>query len=138
MIWEQRGVFILNEAYQLGFKQEDCIEQIPMDWMKEYSIYEQYLHLFEKMIDFAESYICKNQVPEFTKEIYHDLHYIGAFSFELSNGGWVDVDMPGGFIDWNKHKDCKDTDKIFFYSHLDSDNKTVLKFYDLGSKKHLI
>jgi hypothetical protein len=100
---------------------------------------DKYMYLFEKMVQYAESWICDHQVESFVKEIYHDLTMKCAFGFQKSCGGWVEVDSgPPGLIDWDKYKDCKDDDKIFFYSALDSDYKTVLKFYDLGSKRHFI
>lgn len=136
MTWEQRGMFIMNQAFQLGFKQEDYIEKIPIDWMDKYSFQVKYLHVFEKMFDFAESYLCEHQLPEFTKEVYYYLTYKRSFGFYRSNGTWADMDNSTDLINWNKYPDCKDDDKIFFSSCLDSDNKTVLKFYDLGIKRH--
>jgi hypothetical protein len=139
----QHDLIILTNAVELGFDQEKIMDEMHpaiFEFAKTLDIKEVYPHLFEKVIQYAEKWICDHQVEPFIKEMYIDLHYKCSFSFKRSDGSWVDVDDfgPHGLIDWSKYKDCQDTDKIFFLSWLDSDLKTVLKFYELGSKRHLV
>lgn len=134
---------ILANAIVLGFNQEACLcEQMNLQILEFCNTHikddkEKYIYLFEKMMDYAESWICDHQVEPFVKEMYVNLHCKRAFGYQCSNGGWVEVDSHGeDLIDWDAYPDCKDDDKIFFYSAVDIDCKTVLKFYDLGSKRH--
>jgi|SRR5579872_7043919 len=86
----------------------------------------------------AERFMCEHQTdPNFIKEMHIDLYCKRAFGYPLTGVGWVDVDSHVDLIDWSQYPDCKDDDKIFFYSALDSDFKTVLRFYDYGRKRHL-
>jgi len=136
----KHDLLILQNAADLGFDQEKIMYEMHpqiFEFAATLDIKQVYPHLFEKVVQYAESYICINQVEPFVKEIYHSLIFRRSFSFQRSDKGWCYID-GAELIDWDKYKDCKDDDKIFFYSALDSDLKTVLKFYDLGSKRHLI
>lgn len=131
---------ILQNAADLGFDQEAIMNYMDpriFEFASTLNIKEVYPHLFEKVVQYAETYICIHQIESFVKEIYHSLIFRRSFSFQTSDECWHYIDGTE-LIDWDKYKDCKDDDKIFFYSALDSDLKTVLKFYDLGLKRHLI
>lgn len=129
---------ILLNAVELGFDQELIMDEMDaqiFDFAATLDIKEVYPHLFEKVVQYAESWICKHQVVPFIKEVYIDLVYRRCFHYYRSDGGCCYVDGVE-LIDWEQHKDCRDDKQIFFYSALDSDLKTVLKFFDYGAKTH--
>ncbi|HSY75243.1 MAG TPA: hypothetical protein VK890_00205 [Bacteroidia bacterium] len=145
MTLEQQEHSLIANAIALGFKEEEHLYAI-MDASiiafayKIEDVREGYFHLLDKLSLYAETWICEHQVPEFVKEMHIDLHYKRSFGFVLPSGKAMDVDdfnSPHGLIDWDQHKDCKDDDKIYFFSCVDLDCKTVYKFYDFGSKRHL-
>jgi hypothetical protein len=131
MTRELRDCVVLTNATELGFNIDQCLSTMHpaiFEFAATLEIREVYPHLHEKVIQYAETYICEYQVSPFVKEVYHNLHYKRSFGFVLPSGLSMDVDdfnSPHGLIDWEKHKDCKDDDKIFFFSCLDLDCKTV-------------
>jgi hypothetical protein len=112
-----------------------------LKFAKTFPVHEIFQYLHEKVSQYAERWICEYQVPEFVKEMHINLHYKRSFGFVLPSGKAMDVDdfnSPHGLIDWSKYPHCKDDDKIYFFSCVDLDCKTVWRFYDFGSKRHLI